>query len=203
MSVTIRNIAPDLLDKAIDVYTRAFINDPLHLYAFFGLNQRITLTRLVYELVVKEIVPVMERKLIGAFTGNDLVGVAIYSIPESKQDWDESLNTAVKKMQEKANDESIYIIGEYASMCADFRPDKPHYYITDIAVRPDVQGRGIGRTMMNYIIDESDKRIDVDGIWLDTTNEKNMIWYKTMGFEVESEFFFHKLKCYTMYKPAL
>ena len=29
-----------------------------------------------------------------------------------------------------------------------------------------------GRTMMNYIIDESDKRIDVDGIWLDTTNEK-------------------------------
>lgn len=203
MSVTIRNIAPDLLDKAIDVYTRAFINDPLHLYAFFDLNRRINLTRLVYELVVKDIVPVMERKLIGAFISNELVGVGIYSTPESKQDWDESLNEAVKKMQEKANDDSIYIIGEYASMCADFRPEKPHYYITDIAVRPDRQGKGIGGMIMKYIIDESEKHSDVDGIWLDTTNEKNMKWYKTMGFEVESEFFFHKLKCYTMYKPAL
>lgn len=53
-------------------------------------------------------------------------------------------------------------------------------YIPDVSVVPESQGRGIGRDLMAAAID----RAGSDGMWLETTNPRNIPFYERAGFQV-------------------
>lgn len=64
------------------------------------------------------------------------------------------------------------------------RPAEDHLFVDNIAVRPDAQGRGLGRELMNFAEEEA-KRNGLEEIRL-YTNEKmyeNLAVYENLGFE--------------------
>ena len=60
------------------------------------------------------------------------------------------------------------------------RPAEPHWYLTHLAVRPGLQGRGLGRRLLLWGIERS--REDGIGVYLETANQDNLAFYAAAGF---------------------
>lgn len=62
------------------------------------------------------------------------------------------------------------------------QPDTPMYYLWFIGVDPDSQGTGIGTQLMNEVIEDSESQSRP--IFLETSTQRNLPWYKKFGFDV-------------------
>jgi ribosomal protein S18 acetylase RimI-like enzyme len=199
MNYKITKIPENLYSEAVDIFTNAFIDDPLHLFAFPDLKERIRITKLIYELVVGHIVPGMNLSFIGIFVNDILAGVQTYTTPQSKI-WSEELDKAVLKMREKAKNESLNLIGEFSGLTMKHRPKEPHYYLNDLAVSEKYRRKGYGKALMEYAENECLLNPFTSITALDTTNPDNVRLYEKYGYSVNTEYDFMGIKCYSMYK---
>lgn len=57
----------------------------------------------------------------------------------------------------------------------------PHHYFANIGVRPEAQGKGLGRTLMRPTLD----RCDAEGLpaYLEASSERNAALYERLGFQ--------------------
>jgi len=62
-------------------------------------------------------------------------------------------------------------------------PQTPHYYFVAVGTEPRCQGQGLGTAVMREVL----KRADAEhvGAYLEASTERNMMWYKTLGFVVQ------------------
>lgn len=62
---------------------------------------------------------------------------------------------------------------------------EPHYYVRDIGVHPDMQGKGLGSALMRPTLD----RCDREGLpaYLEASSERNAALYERFGFQVKDE----------------
>jgi GNAT superfamily N-acetyltransferase len=64
-------------------------------------------------------------------------------------------------------------------------PSQPHWYILILGVHPDHQGKGIGGQLLNQVLQRADdERV---AIYLESSNPKNLDFYRKYGFEVTDE----------------
>jgi ribosomal protein S18 acetylase RimI-like enzyme len=68
----------------------------------------------------------------------------------------------------------------------------PHYYLFALGVRPAAQGSGVGRRLLEGMLE----RIDAERVpaYLETQKEENVGLYRKFGFEVVAEGAFPKLE---------
>jgi len=185
---------------AVKIFTGAFVNDSLFIFAFPDGKKRKRLTKIMYEFVVYELVPLMKLKLKGLYVNNKLVAVCTFTTPESKTEWTDELANAVNKMWKRAKDDSIRLIGEYSMKSRRYKIDKPHFYFNELAVTPKEQGRGYGKRMFGYVELQCRKYRAAKGVWLDTPNPNNVKIYKYFGYKVKHRFKFNNLTGYVMCK---
>lgn len=200
MNIKIKNLNSSYHKKAVEIFSKAFVNDPLHLFAFPDDKERKRITKLIYELVLLTIVPEIKLKMKGAFVNDKLVGALIYTPPERKWIWSDKLDKAVKVMRKKAKDERIRLIGEYAMTSGKYKQKKPHFYLNELAVLPEMQGNGIGTKLMLSVEPECKKHPTANGTALDTTNIRNVNLYKRIGYKLRRKFEFYDLTGYCMFK---
>lgn len=63
--------------------------------------------------------------------------------------------------------------------------DQPHYYLWAVGVHPSLQGQDIGSQIIQPTLSECDaKQI---GVYLETSNPRNLPWYQKLGFEIRNE----------------
>lgn len=62
-------------------------------------------------------------------------------------------------------------------------PPNSLYYLEIAAVRPDAQGMGVGRTIMQWVVQE----LGDDPCYIECTDKKNVAFYAKYGFEVVEE----------------
>lgn len=64
-------------------------------------------------------------------------------------------------------------------------PHEPHWYLATLGTRPDVQGRGIGGSLLAPVL----ARCDAEGTpaYLESSKERNVPFYRRHGFEVVDE----------------
>jgi GNAT superfamily N-acetyltransferase len=62
---------------------------------------------------------------------------------------------------------------------------EPHYYVRDIGVLPEMQGKGLGSTLLRPTLD----RCDQEGLpaYLEASSERSAALYERLGFRVTSE----------------
>jgi hypothetical protein len=196
----IKNIKPEDLKFAVIIFTDAFVNDTLFLFAFPDTQQRERLTKIIYEFVVYKLVPEFKLNLKGLYINSKLVAVCTYTTPKSKTVWTDKLDKAVKDMWKKANDNTIKLIGEYSMKSRKFKISEPHFYFNELAVSPKEQGKGYGKEMFKYIESKCLKHPTAIGIGLDTPNPTNVKIYKHIGYKVKHKFRFYDLTGYCIYK---
>jgi ribosomal protein S18 acetylase RimI-like enzyme len=66
------------------------------------------------------------------------------------------------------------------------RPSGPHWYLAFLGVDPALQGRGIGRALLERSLQEIDR--SGQPACLETANPRNLELYRRMGFAVVREF---------------
>ena len=186
-------------EKAVDIYTEGFSKDPLYLYAFPDEQERIRNIKIIYEFMVYDLVPLMKLKIIGAYYGNELAGVLIYTTLESGE-WSEESNKAVERMMKKSANENITLIGQYSMEAMKHHSTEPHYYMNELSVREIFRRRGIGSSLLLEAEKEARKNPHVRCILLDTTNPNNVTTYKKIGYEVREAYLFRTFTSYSMQK---
>ena len=128
----------------------------------------------------------------GAFIKNNLAGCIIYSTPESHA-WSEIMNEPLMKMREKANDERIDIIGEYARLDK-YGPGVKHFYGNELAVSKKYRKLGLGKMLNDCMVNDCRNHPEARGIVIDTANEINVATYKKWGWELKVTGYFHNIK---------
>jgi GNAT superfamily N-acetyltransferase len=68
---------------------------------------------------------------------------------------------------------------------ASLRPAAPHYYLGAVGTRPDRQGEGRGRAVLQPVLAAADK----DGVaaYLETSTASNVQFYERLGFRISAE----------------
>jgi GNAT superfamily N-acetyltransferase len=61
----------------------------------------------------------------------------------------------------------------------------PHYYVRDVGVHPDMQGKGLGSALLRPTLD----RCDREGLpaYLEASSERNAALYERLGFQLTGE----------------
>jgi GNAT superfamily N-acetyltransferase len=72
-----------------------------------------------------------------------------------------------------------------ASLLASLRPSAPHYYLGAVGTRPDCQGAGHGRAVLQPVIAAADK--DPVVLYLETSTASNVRFYSQLGFRISGE----------------
>jgi ribosomal protein S18 acetylase RimI-like enzyme len=57
---------------------------------------------------------------------------------------------------------------------------RPHYYVRDIGVRPDTQGRGLGSALMRPLLDRCDQ--ESLPAYIEASSERSAALYERLGF---------------------
>ncbi len=62
---------------------------------------------------------------------------------------------------------------------------EPHYYVRDIGVHPDMQGRGLGSALLRPTLERCDRK----GLpaYLEASSERNAALYERLGFQLTRE----------------
>ena len=63
-------------------------------------------------------------------------------------------------------------------------PHQPHWHIGPVGVRPELQGHGIGRSLLESFLAEIDE--EEEAAFLETDVDRNVILYEKVGFTVTS-----------------
>jgi GNAT superfamily N-acetyltransferase len=196
--ILIKDIPEIQYREAVDIFSEAFYDDELFVFAFPEPAQRNRLTEIMYEFVVYVMVPMLNLKLKGAYVKDKLAGCVIYTTPDA-DNWGEQMMDSIQKMREKANDERINLIGEFARL-GGYEPEGIYYYGNELAVKKEYRGRGIGKALVYSIIDDCRNSDECRGILIDTANPDNIEMYKRWGFELKETKDFYKIKKYFMWK---
>lgn len=64
-------------------------------------------------------------------------------------------------------------------------PDEPHWYLAVLGVDPAMQGRGLGRALLEPVLDRCDDLIEP--AYLETQKPDNLPFYERFGFRVVGE----------------
>jgi GNAT superfamily N-acetyltransferase len=80
------------------------------------------------------------------------------------------------------------VISQWLRIFAQFdkmHPAEPHWYVQILGVHPNHQGKGLGRKLLRPIL----RKADADGVsvYLESSNPKNLDFYRKHGFEVIQE----------------
>ena len=81
-----------------------------------------------------------------------------------------------------------------------FRPKHPYFYLNELAILTNEQGKGYCRLLIGNIESECKAHKSATGIGLDTPNPENVKLYSHLGYKVTNKFKFYDLTGYTMYK---
>ena len=90
----------------------------------------------------------------------------------------------------------------FGSATRRMQPQYPHHFVDMIGVRPEHQGEGLARTLLQEIdhIAGSDPRSEA--ICLTTESENNLTFYQHLGYEIRADAAVDELHTWSLMKPA-
>ncbi|MFW6642372.1 GNAT family N-acetyltransferase [Nocardiopsis algeriensis] len=118
------------------------------------------------------------------WVSEDLGAVAVWTTPESGGAA-EVMENLLPVFTDLAGDRAEFYASAEEEM-ARHRPDHPVWFLGTVGVRPEFQGRGLGRAVVTAGLREA----DAAGVpaFLETSEPGNVGFYETLGFEVTAEY---------------
>lgn len=117
------------------------------------------------------------------WVSDDLAAVAVWSTPDGGAG--PTMERLLPRMAELAGDRADAYASAEATM-QPHRPRKPAWFLGTIGVLPSMQGRGLGRAVMEPGLAAAESA----GLpaFLETSTEANVRVYEALGFEVTAEY---------------
>lgn len=131
-----------------------------------------------------------------------LAGVALLVQPDPPP-WPPELTACYEGLADGLGADAVARLESYADAGKALRPDRTFYFLGMLAVRPDAQGRGHGRRLLDAVAALSVRDPRSEGVCLDTEDPKNVDLYRHVGYEVvgEADVEGGKLHTWCMFRP--
>ncbi len=178
------SLATSQVEEGAAVLARAFQHDPMMQYLVSDSARMLDVTLRFYRANIQ-----MGLLYGEVHTTRSMEGVAVWVSPENAdlsfgQVIRTGLLTATLSM---GLDAFIRLMRQAPSLLREKKQviTRPHWALLFIGIEPSQQGKGLGTVLIQPIL----TRADAEGIpcYLDSTNERNLTFYKRHGFEVAAQ----------------
>ncbi|MGG4441685.1 GNAT family N-acetyltransferase [Brevibacillus fortis] len=82
---------------------------------------------------------------------------------------------------------TLLLLNSYMRITRTAAPSWKHHYLIMIGVKPEAQGKGVGKTMMQHLFQTTQDDPESQGIALDTEKEENVALYQKLGFTLREQ----------------
>jgi ribosomal protein S18 acetylase RimI-like enzyme len=174
----------DRLAEAAGVLTRSFLTNPNFVNLFPDEEVRARALAHVPRACLRD--ALRAGHVYAANRGGEIVGVAAWLPPG----W---FPLSVRRQLRAAPDiarvfraapRSLGRLLRFTSGLAKLHPAQPHWYLEAVGVEPGAQGMGIGTRLLEPVLARADE--EGQPCYLETMTERNVAWYRRLGFEVRS-----------------
>ncbi len=190
------------LPEAAAALAAAFRDTPLTRAVVRGsAHRRLRCNRLGSELLLEQCGlqgPYSGGGVMAAWEGDELVGVRVAVAPGR---WPLPLPPLRRRLVH-ALQQGVGVAGRWARVAEVLEKRHPlarHAYLAMLGVRPEHQGRGIGRGLLRDWLEDVD--FDGSAAWLETDREACLPLYTSMGFERCGELEVHGVVVHLMQRP--
>ena len=179
VEVVIEKYSAASLEPIVSVLADAFVTNPLHISAFGP--GRMDQNRLFFRIGLRHMfsgqafIAMVNGKMAGYIHFNP----APHCLP-TPQEIPKVAATILKPL-----DEAIPRVIKWFTRWCHLDPDEPHVHLGPIGVSPDMQGHGVGTTLMRRYV-EYLKQERAAG-YLETDRPENVEFYKKFGLIVQRE----------------
>ncbi len=184
--MTSRDLGRNDKIAALNILCAAFHDYPVMRYV-------IGETDLEYDSKVRELISLFVEgrvmrnvPLIGLYDAKSLLGVAVISPPEEIA-MPPELAECYAQVERQLGREAMARFDRYDEACEATDPGHLAHYLGMIGVRPDAQGRGLGRQLIEAAKERARSHPKTTGITLNTECESNLPFYESVGFVKGSE----------------
>lgn len=173
MSTAVHATAADL-DAVANTLTAAFADDPVQQWLFQPAEQPDAARRRFFRFFVDEYFALGHLYVVAG-----TAGAALWSPPDRDILQGDRVADLLALVAPDLGDETVPRLTELAQ-AAEFRPPEPHFYLGILGVGPSVQGHGLGRVLVEPVLDACDR----GGFpaHLESSNPGNVSFYQRLGF---------------------
>jgi len=172
-SIAIRSAASHEMPATIATIVAAFLTDPPARFAWSSAHEYL------------RAMPLATGKFVGccfehgsAYVSADLCGAALWLPPGVGPDGE-----AVEKVfRDTAKREHLDDLLATFEKMAQSHPGEEHWYLAQIGVDPNAQGRGVGAALMAHAVARCDQERAL--AYLEASKQDNVAFYQRYGFEV-------------------
>lgn len=175
-STEIRSATSDEMPRAVSTIVAAFLTDPPARFAWPSPHD--------YLLAM----PVATREFAGscfghgtAYVSADFCGVALW-LPPGVQPNGEAVERVFRDTAKREHLDDLLATFEKMDQS---HPREPHWYLPQIGVEPNAQGKGLGAALMRHALARCDQEQAL--AYLEASKPQNIPFYQHHGFEVIGE----------------
>lgn len=95
----------------------------------------------------------------------------------------------------------IYIWMRWLDEVDKLHPHEPHYYLEYLGVVPEQQGKALGSSILQHIINKADE--EHVGCYLENANPRNIPFYQRFGFQIIHEKDIIGIPSWFMWRPPI
>lgn len=195
------DVPADRVEEAVKLLAHAFADDPLMCYLFADEADYETCLRGFFHYSCTANL-IQGWPLIGLIPRSQLAAVAVISMPDpSRQGAEDDLAVAYAQLSALLSRAGRERLERYAARAARLLPDQPMLYITAIGVRPQSQGRGYARRLLDDAQRRAEEHPKATGVGLDTENPENVRIYEQLGYRVVAEERIGDVRVWGMFRP--
>lgn len=180
--VEVIRLPGDRLAEAVAVLARSFHTEPSMVHLLPDEQARVRALPALFVASCRDALPL--GHVYAATRRGTLVAVAIWAPPGA---YPLSLPRQLKAIPDGlrvlvAAPRAFPQLMQFASGTAKLHPTGRHWYLETVGVEPSLQGLGIGTRLLQPVLAEADS--EGAPCYLETTTERNVAWYRGLGFEV-------------------
>ena len=173
------------IQEAGEAMAEAFMDDP---FCRFVMPDDVTRQELAREMFTLTCRSRIEREeiLLGMEDEGRIAGVICASGPAVTQ-MPDRLRAAWEEFDKRLGSLGAERFDRYVELERERRSPEPQIHVNGLAVRPALQGKGLGRALLESVIAISESTPESAGVGLDTATIENVRFYERRGFRVLSE----------------
>ncbi|HEY7136594.1 MAG TPA: GNAT family N-acetyltransferase [Acidimicrobiia bacterium] len=174
-------LEPSRLRAAAAMLARSFDDDPVSLYLFPGARRRRWSLRSFMEAAVRD--ALHHGEVWAATDGSRVQGIAAWlpegAYPPSTRRQARQFGAVVVSLLTPS---TVPRGARLVAQTQSAHPKDPHWYLAVLGVEPADQGRGLGRRLLEPVLERLDR--EERAAYLETSKERNVTWYGRERFEL-------------------
>lgn len=167
------------------VLARSFHDDPQMTYLFPDPATRGVDLELMFGLIAAAGLRRGHTYALADDSGEVVAG-SIWSPPEISALSDDEVGPLVEAVVGRYGDEGLMRLGAMSTVMDEHHPHDAHLYLFIVGVDPSRQGAGLGEALLAPTLAHCDDT--ATPAYLESSNPRNVGFYRRLGFEVVSEF---------------